>query len=1299
MIPSFWLAPKRLSSRYSFAAAHRTQERTPERSFQNSILHYPRFRCTPDVLPRVSDSLSAPAMRGVQGSASRVGAAPAETYWVSTMIVRNIHCRSCTSHIKKVLSRLGPAIFYIRVNLLTHTVEVRHQNSISTRELCAALEYAAFDVAFATTKDSSKNLIETLDYSGRCDGWMEAALDRCMSPRTVQAWESHFSTPPELDRKTRHMLYCETCRTKDVIRTVPDAFQESYIYLDQEQRLKPHNIDRCMWDKPRHTQDEPEIDPRIIEEGLTRTGDTPRQYVLTILITGMTCHSCTNSITKAIEEQEQVSKVEVSLLTHSATVEYTGLEDMAAEIVKLIEDVGFEASIGNLKILTESAPISASSNGDSTTRRSMQLSIDGMFCDHCPSRVVSGLTNKYPSLEIEEEPSVKRPVIRLAYTPVPGLLTVRELVSTIDGLHEQFTTRVYHPPSVEDQSQLMQSQERHRLMRRLVVCFAMSIPTLLIGIVWMSLVRSDNPTRMYFETAVWNGTATRGQWALFILATPVMFYAANVFHVRAAKEIRALWRPKSHVPILRRFYRFGSMNLLVSAGTSVAYFSSVGLLIKGATTKTTQSTTMSDRPQYFDAVVFLTFFILLGRFLEAYSKGKTGSAVTKLGSLRPQEAILVLPSSESNDDQSSSVRHSLSTKSQSPLSSITQTISVDLLEIGDVVVVPCGASPPSDATIVSGSSRFNESSLTGESRDVPKIEGDRVLAGTVNTGNPVQVEITGLGGTSMLDQIISVVREGQTKRAPVERIVDTVTGYFVPVITALAIVTFIVWFTLGESGLLSSKYIKHQDGGWAFWSLEFAIAVFVVACPCGIGLAAPTALFVGGGLAAKSGILVRGGGEAFQEASNVDAVVFDKTGTLTEGGNPTVSNHLMLAQHSNEKIAWSITRSLEESSSHPLARAILSLASTQTGVEVTATSITEEAGRGLQGTFTVKASEAHSNSSTTYEAAIGSEDFIASLQEDMLPYDVLTYNNQSSLCIWKSESKSVALLALRKVPYSSTKDSSSTDSSDNNSPWKLAAMFAISDPLRPSAAPTISALQARGIAVYMLTGDNQRTASNIASTLSIPFDHVFASCLPTQKAEKIEWLKENAAFRKSPSSSLVSKLFSSFAWDRKAGTKSNETKRRPVIAFIGDGINDAPALASANVSIAITSSTNPSSDIALSSSSFILLNGSLFTILTLLDLSGLVFRRIKFNFLWAVAYNAILVPVAAGVFFRVKEDGFKLSPAWGSAAMAMSSISVVLASLAMGWGWKKRVARWEKGWMGNVGAQRGGWLRRLFRRR
>ncbi|KAL8733237.1 MAG: hypothetical protein Q9166_002254 [cf. Caloplaca sp. 2 TL-2023] len=1197
-----------------------------------------------------------------------MAAAPAEIYWVTTILVKNIHCGSCISIIKHALSFFGPAVFPPKVSLLSQTVEVRHRSSLPVRELCAELAHAAFDVVSASTDDESGRRVRDVEFTIQ-DDWLEAALERCNSPRKTKIMGRSYSSTATtmLDRKARHEQYCQTCAMESVTETMLWDFAKQHQKQDDDK-----GFEKAV---PQDTRDDHDTNytcdtiTRSIEQANARVDYTPTRYALTLLIVGMTCASCANGITAAIREQEYVLNAEVSLLTNSAVVEFTGSEEKAGAIVDLVEDMGFDASIGALKPLIRKTAKEVTNNLGLIPRRSIMLKIDGMFCDHCSSRAVEALTHQYPGqIDIENPPALKNPIIRLGYTPNPGLLTIRDIISTINEVHPHFDTHVFHPPSVEDQSQSMQAHERRKLLLRLIVCSVISIPTLLIGVIWMSLVPPTNSMRKFFEKADWGGgMATRAQWALFILATPIMIFAADVFHIRAMKEIRALWRRKSQIPILRRFYRFGSMSLLVSAGTSVAYFSSLGLLIQSAKTK---SGTLGHSTQYFDAVVFLTFFILLGKFLEAYSKAKTGSAVMMLGKLRPQKALLVNPA-VSSDFPPKSTRQSLSIKDQdvsTSSTSSTQKISVDLLEIGDIVVVPCGSSPPADGIVVSGSSRFNESSLTGESRDVPKSEGDQVFTGTVNTGNPVHVEITDLGGTSMLDQIISVVREGQTKRAPVERVVDTVTGYFVPVITALAIITFVVWFALGQSGSLNQNYLDKSQGGWAFWSLEFAIAVFVVACPCGIGLAAPTALFVGGGLAAKSGILVRGGGEAFQEASNVDVVGFDKTGTLTEGGNPTVTDHQMLAEGEKSKIAWSITRSIEETSSHPLGRAIFNLASTQTLAELTSVSITEEPGRGLRGTFTTDANNVKSGD---YEAAIGSEAFVSSLQDGLV-----NYYHSTMLSTWKSQSKSIALLALRRLPDPSTPSTADPEG------WELAVIFAISDPLRPSAFSTVSALQARGIAVYMLTGDNPTTASAVASTLAIPADHVFASCLPTDKAEKIEWLKENAPLRYPSSRNLFTRMLS-------LGTKNNkqhEKKRRAVIAFIGDGINDAPALASANVSIAISSSTNNTSDIAVSTSSFILLSPSLTTFLILLNLSRLVFRRIKFNFFWAMGYNAILVPVAAGVFFRAKEGGFRLSPAWGSAAMAGSSISVVMASLVMGWGWKRRVRGWEKGWMKGEGA-------------
>lgn len=358
-----------------------------------------------------------------------------------------------------------------------------------------------------------------------------------------------------------------------------------------------------------------------------------------------------------------------------------------------------------------------------------------------------------------------------------------------------------------------------------------------------------------------------------------------------------MWRRTSTTPLLQRFYRFGSMNMLMSLGTSVAYFSSLAQLIVAAS-HSGDGTMIDNGVFYFDSVVFLTLFLLTGRLIEAYSKSKTGDAVLMLAKLRPTEALLL--------DKNQSI----------------DKINVDLLEYGDLVKVLNGASPPCDGFIVEGESTFDESSLTGESKLIGKTIGDPVYSGTVNKNSPVTINITGVAGSSMLDQIVLAVREGQTRRAPMERIADTLTGYFVPFVTFVAISIWLIWLALGYSGTLPASYLEGQSS-WVAWSLQFAIAVFVVACPCGLALAAPTALFVGGGLAAQHGILVKGGGEAFEKASRLDCVVFDKTGTLTAGGEPTVTNFEAFSTRSKEDIL-SMVGSTEANSSHTVAKALVS---------------------------------------------------------------------------------------------------------------------------------------------------------------------------------------------------------------------------------------------------------------------------------------------------------------------------------------------------------------------------------------
>ncbi|KAI9737112.1 MAG: hypothetical protein M1834_000703 [Cirrosporium novae-zelandiae] len=1234
--------------------------------------------------------------------------------YVSTILVNNIHCASCVAYVQEILSQLGPDIHTIDISILTHQVTIHHNQKLSALEICRVLAEHAFEVHSISTEDwKGKNITEYDIPFEHNDGLLEHA---------TEIWRIASSRPQscggtfESAKRKQHLENCKACQVEECIQsektaqpaTPSPSWARKSIHVPQDVKLQstkgpypeashartpPINDDGDFVVSIRPPEKEAKLKDEAMEDGAL--------HQATISIGGMTCASCSGSVTKALEKLDFVRSVNVNLLTNSASVTFEGLKAKINDIIQEIEDLGYEASVNRVepiehkKSLTHRSPRTASfhhmavlsiggmtcaSCSGSVTRglkdlpfvhkvevslvsnsatiefegkdninklkeevedlgfdcdivssspllspssydtevetreREISIKIDGMFCGHCPSKVIEAIKKVLPAnASIIRNPSQKSPIITVLYKPMPPSLTARTFVSAIEHENDIFKASIYSPPNIEERSQRMQRHERLRLMLRLILCFLIAVPTFLIGIVWMSLVPKSDHLRVFFMKPMWTGRVSRAEWALFILATPVMFFAADVFHVRALKEIKSIWRRGSQVPVLRRFYRFGSMNLLISAGTSVAYISSLAVLIVEALSTGMPSEHITT---YFDSVVFLTFFILIGRYLEAYSKAKTGDAVTMLGNLRPSEAFLVSPTDDSG--QSSCINEKIDVN-VTPQGNRIQKTAVELLEVGDSVSVPHGVSPPADGIIIGNEDvvgEFNESSLTGESRSVVKRPGDKVFSGSINIGKPVIMKITDIGGTSMLDQIVAIVREGQTKRAPVERIADILTSYFVPVITLIAVSTFIIWVALGESGSLPQSWLDVDQGGWVFWSLKFAIATFVVACPCGIGLAAPTALFVGSGLAAKYGILVRGGGEAFQEASNINVVVFDKTGTLTEGKSLKVTDYQLILSEDKANMAWALAKALEEESSHPIAKAIISFCSSKPLCQVHGADVKEKAGSGLQGVFEVNISA----SKASFEAAIGNESLMSSLN-----INIDDYFNANTLTTWKTEGKSVALLAIRNLDSSISK-------------WILAAIFATADPIRKESRYTVQSLQEAGIEVYMLSGDNQTTATAVGQSLGIPSSNIIAGVLPTQKAEKVEWLQNNAL--------------------QSSNNRSHRT--RAIVAFVGDGINDAPALTTADVSCAIGSG----SDVALFSASFILLTSNLTTLLTLISLSKTVFRRIKFNFLWALVYNVCLVPIAAGVIYPAQGHP-RLDPVWASAAMAASSVSVVCSSLVL----------------------------------
>ncbi|KAM0470940.1 hypothetical protein ACHAP7_009276 [Fusarium lateritium] len=1087
----------------------------------------------------------------------------------TSYLLGNLHCPTCVTLIRTLLhNTFGDNVLWVSPNLVTSVVTIEHKDNspVSVHSMQRVLQDAGFDVCgLNTTANSANDLYRTSQVDGESsrvaedsDGWLNSFF---------HFWRPQVSPLALEAARAVHLENCEACKSEKT-----------------PQRSSPSDDKRQLVRVSSTISETPTRRPSLpypLQQVVTDTAPTSRWRV-TLSIGGMTCAVCVNTITQEIEKYPWITKVAVNLVANSATIEYTGT-DRAQEVADAIEDLGYEAAIDQAVNLEEEQKASIN-------EREVEVRVDGIFCPRCPERIMTTLKSLAPDqLQIFQEPTVQNPILRLRYAPEAPSFTIRHILRAIEAADDSLKASIYHPPTLEERSQIIRAKHQRALLYREILTIIFAIPTFILGIVYMSLLPDSNHGKMFLMKP-WVSGLSRLDIALFILATPVYFFAADVFHIRAIKEVRTMWRSGSRMPIVQRFYRFGSMNMLVSLGTSIAYLSSVAQMIAAGASRRNHHG--SGAEMYFDSVVFLTLFLLAGRLIEAYSKSKTGDAVEMLGKLRPTTALLVEKDKTGGQ--------------------VTSTVPVDQLDSGDTIRVPQGASPAADGTLINGETSFDESSLTGESRLIKKSEGDQVFAGTINKAAAITIRVTGTSGRSMLDQIVQVVREGQTKRAPIEQIADLLTTYFVPVITLAAVLTWIIWMAVGFAGIVPD-HEETSSGGWVVFALQFAIAVFVVACPCGLALAAPTAIFVGGGIAAKHGILAKGGGEAFEKASKIDCVVFDKTGTLTEGGEPQITKSVIFPDtettEEERQVLLSALKAVEENSSHPIARAIVSFCGDATATNVDG--LEELAGRGMKALFRGIDNQA-------MDMVVGNELLMRDFSVTLSPRVC------SLLETWKTEAKSVALVA--------TKPSSAKA-------WTLAAALSISDPIRREAIPVIKALLSRGIQVWMLSGDNVTTARAVAQRVGISSSNVLAEVLPSDKAAKISYLQASLH-------------------------ASGSMSRRATIAMVGDGINDSPALTTADVGIAI----GTGSDVAISSAAFVLATSQLTAIVTLLDLSRAVFRRIRINFAWALVYNMLAVPVAAGCFYPIVTSGgehVKLDPVWAALAMALSSISVVLSSLSL----------------------------------
>jgi len=621
----------------------------------------------------------------------------------------------------------------------------------------------------------------------------------------------------------------------------------------------------------------------------------------------------------------------------------------------------------------------------------------------------------------------------------------------------------------------------------------------------------------------WVPDFVKNFFVLWALATPVQFVLGRRFY-------KGAWSALKHGT--------ANMNTLIAVGTSAAYlFSAAATVLPGFFRRAG-----IDPQVYFDTSAVIIVLILFGRMLEARAKGRTSDAIRRLMGLRPRTARVAAPEGE-------------------------REVPIDQVRVGDVIVVRPGETIPVDGIVLEGRSSIDESMITGESLPAEKGPGARVVGATLNKWGSFRFRAVRVGEDTALAQIIRLVEEAQGSKAPIQRLADVIAGWFVPAVIVIAVLTFAAWAVFGPTPRL------------VFALLNF-VAVLIIACPCALGLATPTAIMVGTGRGAERGILIKSG-ESLETFHRVDTFIFDKTGTLTNG-RPEVTDVLPAANVSAERLI-SFAASVESGSEHPYGQAIVRRARAG-GIAVEAA----DEFRALEGMGVEAVVRG-------VRALVGSLRLVAAAGVDASPLAAPAKRLDE-------EGKTTAFVALD---------------------GKLAGVIALADTLKPGARQAVEKLRRSGLRVIMLTGDNDRTARSVAAEAGI--DEVFAEVLPGDKAEVIRKLQ-------------------------------GEGRR---VAMVGDGINDAPALARADVGVALGTGT----DVAMASADIALISDDLGAVVASVELSRRTIRTIRQNLFWAFVYNVVGIPVAAGVLYPF--FGILLNPMIASAAMAMSSVSVVGNSLRL----------------------------------
>lgn len=799
--------------------------------------------------------------------------------------------------------------------------------------------------------------------------------------------------------------------------------------------------------------------------------------ILKYKIDGMSCASCASHLQKAINKIDDIKDVNVNLATNTLSI--SANENIDALIIEKVKEAGYSATSLNIN--------------------SYNYKIEGMSCASCAANIEKELSNT---------PGVDKANVNFANTSLYIETTLNK--STIESKVESLGYKLIN---IEDDSK--SSDHLKELSRKLVISLVFAIPLLYIAMAPMISI---------------------GNFKLPILIEPMK-----------SPELFAIVQILLTIPIIyagRKFYSVGfkslfkgapNMDSLIALGTSTAVIYSLY-----STYLIFQNDHMAAHNLYFESAGVIIALILMGKYLEAVSIGKTSEAIKKLMELAPKSAIVIRDNEEIE-------------------------IPIEDVVISDILIVKPGSKIPVDGIVVDGTTSIDESMLTGESLPVDKAINDKVYAASINKNGYIKIKANKIGKDTVLSSIIKLVEDAQGSKAPIAKIADIVSGYFVPIVIIIAIVSALIWFLSGAT---------------LVFSLTILISVLVIACPCALGLATPTAIMVATGKGAENGILIKSG-EALESAHKINAIILDKTGTITNG-KPVVTDVINISDmQENELLA--MVASCEKASEHPLSQAIVSYVIDKKIKLIEVKDFQAISGHGIIG-------------------KVDNNTVIIGNYKMMDKYNINTSMIHSEYNKLSAQGKTPMLLSINE---------------------KIVGIIAVSDTIKDNSIKAINRFKELNIEVIMITGDNANTAKAIAEQVGI--DNVVSDVLPADKSNAV----------------------------------LNLQKQGKHVAMVGDGINDAPALASANIGIAIGNGT----DVAIESADIVLMHSDLMDVANAIKLSKHTIRNIKQNLFWAFAYNTAGIPIAAGLLYIM--GGPLLNPMFAAAAMSLSSVSVLCNALRL----------------------------------